>query len=169
MAGLQVVRRLAHAYRFAACARVQVQVSDERDNFSYVKQIRAKVGHRLDYVELTLRNGRVRKYGSDRGGDWCSTFTLSPGEFVTSVSHLDKAAPLGSGIQFKTSAGRTATFDGKHLQGEQRGYLAERGTHIVGLQFAPGAEAGGQRLTGIVVALVRRRAHLQWCHASGGT
>eukprot|EP00928_Gymnodinium_smaydae_P043529 TRINITY_DN29143_c0_g1_i1.p1 TRINITY_DN29143_c0_g1~~TRINITY_DN29143_c0_g1_i1.p1 ORF type:complete len:654 (-),score=150.78 TRINITY_DN29143_c0_g1_i1:37-1974(-) len=98
-----------------------------------VESIGGQVGHAVDSLQLRLRNGQTRSYGSS-GGQAQGPWSLEPGEYVRVVDQSMRDAFLGNSLVFLTSTGRIIRLRG--LQSDRvRVFMAPAGQQLCGMQM----------------------------------
>eukprot|EP00927_Polykrikos_kofoidii_P075004 TRINITY_DN7105_c0_g2_i1.p1 TRINITY_DN7105_c0_g2~~TRINITY_DN7105_c0_g2_i1.p1 ORF type:complete len:576 (-),score=88.87 TRINITY_DN7105_c0_g2_i1:409-2136(-) len=98
-----------------------------------VAQIGGKVGASVDRIDLRLRDGTCRSYGT--GGGWQQgPWNLEPGEIITVVEQARRDAYLGNSVAFYTSAGRIIKLAGMESSWSRR-YSAPVGMQLCGFVF----------------------------------
>lgn len=99
-----------------------------------IASIRGKTGYAVDYLELELREGGMRKYGCDAGGFLQGPWTLQEDEHIVVVEQAIREEYLGNSIAFFTSKGQVFKLSGVEASYSRR-FSAPPGRQICGLEF----------------------------------
>lgn len=108
-----------------------------------IQSISGRVGSAVDKIVLQLRDGAVRRYGTE-GGSLQGPRLLEPDELIIIVEQGRKDAFLGNSIAFYTSAGNVVEFRGMEAAHSRR-FVAPEGFQICGLSFE------GDSLVGVTI------------------
>lgn len=98
-----------------------------------VASISGRTASAVDQVEIRLRNGRIRHYGSE-GGTKKGPWELGDREFILIVEQVRRDWFLGSAIIFYTSAGNIIKLSGMQSS-ISRHFAAPFGKQVCGLHF----------------------------------
>mmetsp|Transcript_54884 Transcript_54884/g.157830 ORF Transcript_54884/g.157830 Transcript_54884/m.157830 type:complete len:590 (-) Transcript_54884:34-1803(-) len=98
-----------------------------------VEQISGRCGYAVDQVQMKLRYGVTRCYGTS-GGFEQGTFVLEPDEYIIVVEQGRRDAFLGNSIAFFTSAGNVYRLSGMEASVSRR-FAVPTGEQVCGIDF----------------------------------